>query len=322
MAKKQKIKKTLLIRISNLRLVRILYIWLNKVTLPGFRGMSIYDVVKFFILGLQKSSLLCRANSLSFTFTLAVFPLILFFFTLIPYIPIDGLQASILNTLSDVLPDQVFKFIEQTILDIVSKQNRGLLSLGFFMAFYFSTQGVIGIMKAFNRSAHTKENRSGIKMRLAAFWLQLMLVIIILIAAALLILTPVFLHYVSENSILTSGFAITMINIAKWVILGLLMFLNLSVIYYFAPAGKRIYRFFSPGATIATLLGMVSIVFFNMYIENFSQYNKLYGSIGAIIVLMLFINLNSIVLLIGFELNASIYDAHLQHNNPDEDEDD
>lgn len=256
---------------------------------------------------------------MSFTFTLAVFPLILFFFTLIPYIPINGLQSSILNALSDVLPDQVYKFIEQTILEIVSKQNRGLLSLGFLMAFYFSTQGVIGIIKAFNRSAHAKETRSGIRMRLAAFMLQLLLILIIIIAAALLILTPIFLNYVSENSILTSGFAITMIGVAKWVILGLLMFLSFSVIYYFAPAGKRVYRFFSPGSIMATVLALVFIALFNMYIENFAQYNKLYGSIGTIIILMLFINLNAIVLLIGFELNASIYDAHLQQRQTDDD---
>jgi membrane protein len=100
-----------------------------------------------------------------------------------------------------------------------------------------------------------------------------------------------------------------MINVAKWIILGLLMFLSLSVLYYFAPAGKRVFRFFSPGSTLATLLALVFIALFNLYIENFAHYNKLYGSIGTIVILMLYININAIALLIGFELNASIYDA-------------
>lgn len=294
------------------RLFRILYILARKLTLPGFEKMPIYDVVEFFIHGIRKSSLLSRANSLSFTFTLAVFPTILFFFTLIPYIPVDGLQDSILNTLANVMPDQVYSFLELTITEIVSKHHGGLLSLGFFMAFYFATNGVIGIMKAFNRSAHAMETRSWLKMHLVSFGLLLILVTIILIASGLMILTPVFLNYVSSSGIITSSFAIILIKVAKWIILTLLIFLSLSFIYYFAPAGKRVFRFISPGSTMATLLSLIFIALFNIYIENFSQYNKLYGSIGTIFILMMYINMNAIALLIGFELNASIYDAQLR----------
>jgi len=275
--------------------------------------MPIYDVVQFFFHGIRKSSLLSRANSLSFTFTLAMFPLILFFFTLIPYIPVSGLQASILNALSQALPEQVYDFLHGTIIEIVSKQNGGWLSIGFFMAFYFSNSGVIGIMKAFNRSAHTVETRSSLRMRLVSLGLQIILITITIIAAALLILTPIFLHYVSENSIITSGFTIVLIQIAKWIILGLLIFLSLSFLYYLAPAGKRVFRFISPGSTLATILALIFIGLFNLYIDHFAQYNKLYGSIGTIIILMLYININAIALLVGFELNASIYDAQMRY---------
>lgn len=271
--------------------------------------MPIYDVVQFFFKGIRQSSLLARANSLSFTFTLSVFPMILFFFTLIPYIPVEGLQESILNALYNVLPDQVYGFLEKTITEIVSKQSGGWLSLGFFMAFYFSNSAVIGIMKAFNRSAHAMETRSWMKMHLISLGMQLILITSIIIAAALLILTPIALNYVLENSIITNGFTIIIIRVAKWIILGLLMFLSLSMLYYLAPAGRRVFRFFSPGSTLATLLALIFIALFNLYIENFARYNELYGSIGTIIILMLYININAIALLIGFELNASIYDA-------------
>jgi membrane protein len=279
--------------------------------------MPIYDVVQFFFRGIRQSSLLARANSLSFTFTLAIFPMILFFFTIIPYIPVDGLQDSILSALYNVMPEQVYGFLEKTITEIVSKQSGGWLSLGFFMAFYFSNSGVIGIMKAFNRSAHTMETRSWFKMHLVSLGIQLILITIIIIAAALLILTPVLLNYISDNSIITNDFTLIMISIAKWVILGLLMFLSLSVLFYLAPAGKRVFRFFSPGSTLATLLALVFIALFNLYIDNFARYNELYGSIGTIIILMLYININAIALLIGFELNASIYDAHKSGSNTD-----
>ena len=172
-------------------------------------------------------------------------------------------------------------------------------------------------MKAFNRSAHTMETRSWLKMHLVSLGIQLILIVIILIAAGLLILTPLFLNYISDNSIVTSGFTIILIKVAKWIILGLLVFLCFSILYYLAPAGKRIFRFISPGSTLATLLALVFIALFNLYIENFSQYNKLYGSIGTIIILMLYININAIVLLIGFELNASIYDAQMRRKKDD-----
>ncbi|MEN8225783.1 MAG: YihY/virulence factor BrkB family protein [Bacteroidota bacterium] len=279
------------------------------ITLPGFGKMPIYDVVQFFFRGIRKSSLISRANSLSFTFTLAMFPAILFLFTLIPYVPVEGLQQSIMSTLSEVLPEQVFSFLESTISEIVEKHNGGWLSLGFFMAFYFSNSGVIGIMKAFNRSAHAIETRSWWRMQLVSLGLQALLISLFITAAALLILTPIFLNYVSSHNIITSDFAIILIQISKWIILMILIFLTLSFIYYFAPAGKRVFRFISPGSTMATILALVFIALFNIYIDNFAQYNKLYGSIGTIIILMLYININAIALLIGFELNASIYDA-------------
>ena len=294
------------------RFYRTLRVWGRKLTLPGFEKMPIYDVVQFFFKGIRKSSLLSRANSLSFTFTLAIFPGILFFFTLIPFIPVEGLNGTILTALAQVLPDQVYGFLESTITEIVSKHNGGLLSVGFFMAFYFSNSGVTGIMKAFNRSAHTKETRSWWKMQLVSLWIQVILILIILIAAALLIFTPILLQYISENSIVTSSFTLSLINIAKWFTLSILMFLSLSVIYSLAPARKMVFRFFSPGSIMATFLALVFIVLFNIYIDNFSQYNKLYGSIGTIIILMLYININAIALLIGFELNASIYDAQMR----------
>ncbi len=308
---REKIKHTFA-RLKKTRAYREFMVWIRRFTLPGFEKMPIYDVVQFFFRGIRKSSLLSRANSLSFTFTLAIFPMILFFFTLIPYIPVEGLQASILNALSNVLPEQVFSFLHTTILEIISKQSGGWLSLGFFMAFYFSNSGVIGIMKAFNRSAHTVETRSSWRMRLVSLLIQFVLVIVTIIAAALLILTPIFLHYVSENSIITSSFTIVLIQIFKWIILGLLMFLSLSFLYYMAPAGKRVFRFISPGSTLATILSLSFIALFNLYIDHFAQYNKLYGSIGTIIILMLFININAIALLIGFELNASIYDVQMR----------
>lgn len=281
----------------------------RKIILPGFDGIPLYDVILFFFKGIRKSSLISRANSLSFTFMLAIFPAIIFVFTLIPYIPIDNLQETILNSLSNIMPENAFKTVESTIRDLVSLHRGGLLSLGFFLAIYFSSNGVMGIMKAFNRTSHTIETRSKLMLIVISILLVLIIVSIMLVATSLLIFASYLIKHYASEGFYDDSLTSTLINIGKWIFTYLLIFIVISFIYYLAPAGKRHFRFISAGSTLATLLSLVFIMGFNYYIDNFAQYNKLYGSLGTLIILMLWINLNAIALLIGFELNASILDA-------------
>lgn len=287
----------------------------RKIILPGFEGIPLYEVVVFFFNGIRQSSLISRANALSFTFLLALFPAILFFFTLIPYIPIANLQETIMNTIHSALPANVYATVEETINNIVNHHHGGLLSLGFFVALYFSTSGMMGIMKAFNRTSHTIETRSNFKLRLISIFLVFIITMIVIIAASLLISTDYLIKYMESASILQGFVTRFLILAGKWVVLLIIIFSAISILYYFGPSSKKFYRFISAGSTFATLLSLIFILGFNYYIENFGQYNKLYGSIGTLIILMLWINLNAIVLLIGFELNASIQDAKIVKKN-------
>ncbi|MCK4288098.1 MAG: YihY/virulence factor BrkB family protein [Bacteroidales bacterium] len=281
----------------------------KKIYLPGFEGIPLYDVIVFFFRGIRKSSLISRANSLSFTFLLAIFPAILFFFTLIPYIPVENLHTTIMETIKNALPGSTYNTVKDTIEDILNHHNSGLLSFGFIFALFFSTSGMIGIMKAFNRSSHTLETRSNFKLYLISILLVFIISFIFLLAMIFLIITPIVLNYLVFNDILRSEFTYYLIMAGKWVIILIMIFTAISFIYYLAPAKKRYFRFISAGSTLATILSLIFIFGFNFYINDFSRYNEFYGSIGTLIILMLWVNLNAIVLLIGFELNASIYDA-------------
>lgn len=291
-------------------IIRDKFIFVSKqIILPGFQGIPLYDVVVFFFKGINKSSLISRANSISFTFLLAIFPGILFFFTLIPYIPIENLQQTIMDTLQNALPEDAYNTVKDTIVGIVSLHHGGLLSIGFFIALYFSTNGMMGIMKAFNRTSHTIETRSNFKLRLISLLLVVIITVIVVFSAALLISTNYIIKYLAEVGKLESEFTALLISSGKWIVTLLMAFTAISTIYYLAPASRKDFKFISAGSSLATFLSFLFILGFNFYIEHFSQYNELYGSIGTLIILMLWINLNAIVLLIGFELNASIVDA-------------
>lgn len=281
----------------------------RKIIIPGMSGIPLYDVIEFFFKGIQQSSLISRANAVSFSFLLAIFPGILFFFTLIPYFPIENLQETIMNTLSRAMPEDAFNTVEETIRGIISRNNSGLLSLGFVLSLFFATNGMMGLIKAFNRTAHTIESRSDMKVRLISILLVVIISLMVIISMTLLVSTNFLLNYLVDRGFIQKEWTQGLILIGKWVVTFLMVFLAISTIYYLAPAKRKGFHFFSPGSTFATFLAFVFILGFNIYIENFSQYNKIYGSLGTIIILMLWVNFNMITLLIGFELNASIHDA-------------
>lgn len=281
----------------------------KKIILPGFDGLPLYDVVMFFFAGINKSSLISRANSLSFIFLLGIFPAILFFFTLIPYIPIENLQITIMQSIENILPEHAYITVQDTIEGIVKQEHGGLLSIGFLFSIYFSSNGMLGIMKAFNRTSHTIETRSFFKIRFVSVILVFIVTTLIILAASSLIGTSIVVNYLADNNVIKSEFTYILINLGKWLITLIMGFTAISFIYYLAPANRKNFKFISAGSTLATILSFLFIIGFNYYIDSFAQYNKLYGSIGTLIILMLWINLNAIVLLIGFELNASIYVA-------------
>ncbi|MGB0427853.1 MAG: YihY/virulence factor BrkB family protein [Flavobacteriales bacterium] len=276
--------------------------------IPGFKGMSVYDVALFFGESLSKGSITTRASSLAFNFFLALFPGIIFLFALIPYVPIDGFQDELFILLRDVFPPTTFDAAHSTINDIVNNKQVGLLSLGFLIALYFSTNGINSLIEAFNATIHTKESRTILQQRWVSLVLTLVMALLIICAIILIIFSQNFIEYL-ENKKLLSNFAAQVILDFKWITLLIVLYAGVSFLYYYGPSKSIKLSLFSPGSLIATLLIVMTSLGFSYYIDNFAQYNKLYGSIGTLIIILLWLYFNSIIFLIGFELNTSIIQA-------------
>jgi membrane protein len=286
--------------------------WTKMVTMPFLDGVPVYNVAIFFWRSIVDGAITTRASAIAFNFFIALFPAVIFLFTLIPYVPIPDFQNELFFLIKSVVPGSTFDTIEGTVKDIIdpTRPRGGLLSLGFFMALIFATNGIQSIMSAFDSTIHSINRRN-----LVGQWLisvVLLLIMWVLLAVAIILVTggQALLDYLVEHIALLNRFTYTLLKIGKWVIIVALFFFAYAFLYYMAPARKTKWRFISAGGTLATLLSIITLFGFTFYINNFSQYNKLYGSIGTLLIILLLIYFLSLVLLIGFELNASIYQAH------------
>jgi membrane protein len=280
----------------------------KKIKPFGFAGLSIYDVTIFFIKGLEEGAITTRASSLAFNFFLAFFPSIIVFFTLIPYIPINGFQNTLIEILSNILPPSTNTVTFETMQDIINNPRGGLLSIGFLLALYFSTNGMSSLIQAFNSSYHIRENKSIIKQQILSLALTLILSILVFLTILLIIFGKATIMYLIEYQIISEN-KIFILNSAKLTILFIMLFLGITTIFNLGPAIKSKTKIFSPGAIFATIFIVITSIAFSYYIDNFSQYNKIYGSIGTLMIILLWIYFNAIILLTGFELNASIFNA-------------
>ena len=281
---------------------------LRQIVLPGFDGIPILDVLIFFVKGLIKGELARRAASLSYNFFMALFPLILFLFTIIAYLPIDDFVPMAYELIESFLPEQSYDFVKDTI-DGIMKKNGALLSISVFIVFYFATQGTNAMISELNATYHDIETRGFIKQKLVSLLLLFFLMVIVIVTIAVNIGVRQLITLGATHGLIQFGWHLVVIKIIKWLFILLLVFLCISVIYYFAPARKREYHFFSAGSSLATILIVLASAGFNFYITNFSRYNAIYGSIGALIILLLWIQLIAMIFLIGFELNVSIHSA-------------
>ena len=286
----------------------------GKIKPIGFAGLSIYDVAIFFWKGLMEGAITTRASSLAFNFFLAFFPSIIVFFTLIPYISIEGLQETLMDLLSVVLPPSTNKITFATLDDIINNPRGGLLSIGFMLTLYFSTNGINSLIEAFNASFHIRESRPLIQQRILSLGLTLLLSIMLIIAISSIIFGKLTVNYLTEYELISDN-AGELILYGKWFIMLLMLFFGISTLFHLGPALKSKWKLFTPGSIFATIFIIITSIGFNYYINHFSQYNKVYGSIGTLMIILIWMYFNSIILLTGFELNASISNAKQKREN-------
>ena len=286
----------------------------KQISLPGFESIPIYDVVVFFVRGIQRGALTTRASSIAFHIALASLPLIIYFFTLIPFIPITDFQEGVLSMAESILPSNVYVLLESTLRDMFIKR-KALQLLGILIALYFATNAINVLIVAFNNTYHAIESRSWIERRAIAAFLVIIMFFLITTAVSLIIFSRSAINLLDSKDIIQKAFTLYLFRIGKWIVIIAMIYSALSFLYWLGPSRKMKWKFYSAGSTLASVLVILTSLIFSSIINNFGQFNKFYGSIGTLMVILLWLYFNSIALLIGFELNASIKGAKLEMNN-------
>lgn len=276
----------------------------KSIKLPGLEGLSLYEVLEMYVLGIIKGALTSRAGAVAFSFFMAIFPFLLLVLNLIPFVPIEDFQADVVAFIDGLLPPQTSEFFNTIIIDIMQNRRGGLLSLVFFLSIFLSANGVHSIFAAFDNSYHVEVNRSFLKQYLYSLAVALLLGILLLITVTGIVFFEFIVRLLAEKKLLTD--ALFWVNGGKYFFYLLMIVLAVGCLYYFGTARCNRSRFFSVGLLVTSLLFVGTTYLFGVYVENFSRYNELYGSIGALLILMIYIWLNSNILLLGFDLNATL----------------
>lgn len=298
-------------KLDRIPVLNILVSILRKIKLPGLEGLSLYDLMEMYIVGIINGAVTSRAGSIAFSFFMALFPALLFLLNLLPYVPIDGFQASFIRAITSLLPDESGNFLNEIIVDIVKNKRGGLLSSTFLLSIFLMANGVSAIFAGFETSYYILKKRRFFQQYLYALGVGLILALLLISTVVVLGYAEIYIIRISDFALKTTGFRTSQasefwITIAKFSFLIVMVYLGTAILYYFGTHQGRRARFFSAGALLTTILIIITSYLFGIYIANFSQYNELYGSIGALLILMLYIWLNANILLLGFELNASL----------------
>ncbi|EDP70400.1 hypothetical protein FBALC1_06573 [Flavobacteriales bacterium ALC-1] len=308
-------------KLDKIPVLNLVVRFFKQIRLPGFEGLSVYDLLELYVLGIVKGTLTTRASAIAFSFFTAIFPFLLFVIILMPHIPIEGFQKEFLDFLNSVLPPQTSDFFVSNIFDNISGgTGTGLLSSVFLLSMLLMANGVNAVFSGFENSYHEQLTRNVFQQYLYALGVALILAVLVLLTVAVFgyfqiyIIAPIYKTFTGE-AVTVSG--IGWIIFAKYMFFVIMVYMATATLYYFGTKEGRYTRFFSVGALLTTLLIILTSYLFGIYIDNFSQYNKLYGSIGALLILLLYLWLNSNILLLGYELNASLRRLH-KINSKDE----
>ncbi len=279
----------------------------KKIFLPGFNRVPLYDVVKFFVQQINRVGLNDRAAAISFNLIMAIPAACIFIFTLVPYLPIaKEFNTELLRLTKDLTPNQnTYRFVKEFLDDFFTRSRSGLLSFGFLLVIFYASNAMMGIIRAFDASVQA-HRKYFLHQRLRAIRLTFILIVLVIASIVLLIGHEQMAIILKKLFHLKRKANIPWWNSVRWIIIVALVFYGIAFIYKYAPSLPKRWSLISPGALLATFLTLSTTAIFSYWVNNFSSYNKIYGSIGTVLVIMLLIFFNSLVLLIGFELNVSI----------------
>jgi membrane protein len=295
--------------IKNNSLYRFISGKTKRIFLPGFERISLYDVLVFFNKQVQKVGLNDRARSIAFSFLMAVPAATIFICTLIPYLPVSKkLTRQLLMLTREITPNQnTYRLVSDFLNDFLNKPRGGLLSFGFGVALFYASNAMLGLMRSFNKSLILHTKRNFLQNRLIAIRLTLVVILLVIGSIVILVTQDELLRILFKELNIHNRSMRGVFKTLRWGVIIPLFYFAIAFIYRHAPAVKEKWRLYSPGTLLATAL-MIFVTFaFSFWVNKFGTYNKVYGSIGTILILMIVIYINSLILLIGYELNVSIH---------------
>ncbi|WP_431135302.1 YihY/virulence factor BrkB family protein [Psychroserpens mesophilus] len=292
-------------KLEKIPIINLLVKFFKSIKLKVLEGLSLYDLLELYGIGILKGALSTRASAIAYSFFMALFPFLLFVIIVIPYVPIEGFEAEFLDFLQSFLPPTTTDFFYENIFENIT--GGGLISSVFLVSILLMANGVNAVFSGFESSYHEQLTRNIFKQYMYALGVALILAFLLILTVAVL---GFFNIYVVENiaqlaQVENDGNA-TLLLLSQSLFFIIMVYLATATLYYFGTKEGKQFKFFSVGALFTTLLIILTSYLFGIYIENFAQYNKLYGSIGALLILMFYFWLNANILLLGFELNVSL----------------
>jgi membrane protein len=281
---------------------------LNNIKLPFLKGLSLFDLLKLYGSVLINGDLSYRAAAISWSFFMALFPFALFILNLIPYIPIDNFQTDFLTFVADGVPPRTYEAIANIVNDILHNSHSGLLSTGFILSIFLMANGLNAILSGFENSKHILHKRGFYRQYLVAICISLLLSLLLLITVAAIVIFEVFIQKTIIQDLIknTIQHDISLIVWGRYAFVILMILLTTSILFKYGIKRVNNRVFISVGSVFTTVLIIISSYGFGIWVVKFSKYNELYGSIGTLLIMMFYIWINCMILLLGFELDATI----------------
>ncbi len=275
----------------------------------GFEGLTLYAVGNFFLDGLKGGALSTRAAAIAFRLFLAFFPAILVMLSLIPLVPIVDFQENLFSAIEGFLPGDTFALFEKTIEDLILNKHNEVLSLSFVVGLFFASNSINAILIGFNGSVNLNKKGGILKTRLFSFGVLFIMGIVVVLCMGMITLSEVIFDYGFSKVEMNEGLAQFLVSAARYLIITVLIYSVVTLLYNVGNLDERKFKYFSAGATLTTVFFLLTTIGFAIYLNNFGNYNELYGTLGTLVVLLIWLNFNCLILLLGFELNASISKA-------------
>ncbi|QKJ64080.1 YihY/virulence factor BrkB family protein [Flavobacterium sp. M31R6] len=291
-------------KLEKIPIVRNLMHVLKKIKMPGLGGFSFYDLLELYFEGIIDGAFSYHASAVAFSFFMALFPFALFILNLIPYIPIEGFQNDFLEFVKEGVPPNTYDAIANIINDILNNSHSGLVSSGFLLSIFLMANGINGILGGFESSRHVLDKRGFINQYFVALGISLLLSIILLLTVAIIVVFEVVIQSTTIQDVLSDQ--IPLIILGRYLFVILMILITTSILLRYGTKQSYQPPFISVGSVFTTVLIIISSYFFGIWVLRFSKYNELYGSIGTLLIMMFYIWINCMILLLGFELNATI----------------